>query len=102
MGKLMWFPCLLLPLTLPAAEFCARGTLYKMPGIPGGELITKLWGAAGSLALPAQPNHKVLQGRREVAGTPCGLEQTATHSGEDKGKLFAPLSSLHICSGIWL
>lgn len=39
---------------------------------------------------------------RKVAQASWGLEQALALSEEDKGKLLAPLSSLYICSGIWL
>lgn len=63
--------------------------------------LVSLWQSSGGAA-PALPGNRSCEAARKVAWIPWGLGQALPCSGEDKGKLFAPLSSLHIHSATWL
>lgn len=62
--------------------------------------LVSLW--QGSAGAPALPSTRCCEAAGKVAWIPWGLGQALPCSGEDKGKLFAPLSSLHIHSATWL
>lgn len=67
--------------------------LWKMVAVPLSGLS---WLFLSSLAT------RSCKPARKVAQELWGLEQALALSREDKGKLLAPLSSLYICSGMWL
>lgn len=86
----------------------------EISGIDGRVLIMLLWcpttGVLRDLWCPFERLQVLLpclatrscEAAGKVAWTPWGLGQALACSGEDKGKLFSPLSSLHIHSVIWL